>query len=76
MGIPAHDQPEIFKRFYRAENATNIQGTGLGLNIVRKYLQLLKGTITFESKENEGTTFTVNIPVTISQEIAKRQLIP
>lgn len=76
MGIPARDQPEIFKRFYRAENATNIQGTGLGLNIVRKYLQLLKGTITFESKENEGTTFTVNIPVTISQEIAKRQLIP
>ena len=76
MGIPARDQPEIFKRFYRAENATNIQGTGLGLNIVRKYLQLLKGTITFQSKENEGTTFTVRVPVTISQEIAKRQLIP
>jgi signal transduction histidine kinase len=71
MGIPEHEQGEIFKRFYRAENAVNIQGTGLGLNIVWKYVKLLNGSIGFTSKINEGTTFTVKIPVTVHQvEIA------
>lgn len=62
MGIPQQEQSEIFKRFYRAENATNIQGTGLGLNIVKKYVNILKGTISFKSRLNEGTTFTVSLP--------------
>lgn len=62
MGIPQEEQSEIFKRFYRAENATNIQGTGLGLNIVRKYVNILQGTISFKSKVNEGTTFTLRLP--------------
>ena len=73
MGIPEQDQPEIFKRFYRAENVTNIQGTGLGLNIVKKYLKQLNGTIGFESKVNEGTTFTVQIPVAIVAAESIRQ---
>jgi PAS domain S-box-containing protein len=68
MGIPDHEQAEIFKRFYRAENVTNIQGTGLGLNIVKKYVKLLKGYIDFKSKLNEGTTFTVHLPVKIAVE--------
>lgn len=68
MGIPDHEQSEIFKRFYRAENVTNIQGTGLGLNIVRKYVKLLKGTIEFKSRLNEGTTFTVRLPVKVALE--------
>lgn len=63
IGIPEAEQGEIFKRFYRAENATNIQGTGLGLNIVRKYAKLLNGTIDFTSKVNSGTTFTLRLPV-------------
>lgn len=62
IGIPEKDQKNLFKRFFRAENATNIEGTGLGLNIVEKYVRLLNGIITFESIENETTTFTVELP--------------
>jgi len=63
IGIPEKDQEHLFERFFRAENAVNIQGTGLGLNIVKKYIELMKGDITFESKVNEGTTFTVTLPL-------------
>lgn len=69
IGIPEHEQGEIFKRFYRAENATNIQGTGLGLNIVRKYVKLLNGSIGFASKLNAGTTFTLRLPLQPQQQI-------
>ncbi|MBB3697426.1 response regulator [Flammeovirga yaeyamensis] len=62
MGIPEKEQVHLFDRFFRAENAINIQGTGLGLNIVSKYLEMLKGAIDFVSKEEQGTTFTVTIP--------------
>lgn len=62
IGIPYEDQENMFSSFFRAKNAVNIEGTGLGLNIVSRYLQLLKGTITFESVPDEGTTFTVIIP--------------
>ena len=62
MGIPEADQKHLFERFFRAHNATNIQGTGLGLNIVKKYLDLMKGSITFVSKQGKGTTFTVQLP--------------
>lgn len=65
IGIPKEDQEHMFDRFFRAHNATNIQGTGLGLHIVNKYAELLHGTVSFESKEGEGTTFTVRIPKTI-----------
>lgn len=57
IGIPEVDQAHLFERFYRGKNVTNIQGTGLGLNIVTKYLELMDGTIEFRSKENEGTEF-------------------
>ena len=62
IGIPEADQPEIFNRFFRSSNASNIQGTGLGLNIVYQYVQLLEGKITFTSQENQGTSFFVQIP--------------
>lgn len=62
MGIPEKDQKHLFDRFFRAENAINIQGTGLGLNIVTKYLEMLNGSISFESKEDVGTTFSIKIP--------------
>jgi signal transduction histidine kinase len=62
IGIPEEDQERLFNRFYRAKNAINIQGTGLGLNIVRKYVELLEGTIGFVSRLNEGSTFTVRFP--------------
>lgn len=59
IGIPEDEQTHLFNRFFRAKNAANIEGTGLGLNIVKKYIELMKGRITCQSKLNEGTTFTV-----------------
>ncbi|WP_299246580.1 PAS domain-containing sensor histidine kinase [uncultured Aquimarina sp.] len=63
IGIPEKEQPFIFKRYFRAENALLDQGTGIGLNIVKSHLENLGGSINFTSKENQGSTFTVQIPV-------------
>ena len=63
IGIPYEDQSNIFERFYRANNIGNIQGTGLGLNIVKKYIEILNGDITFESEPGVGTRFLIEIPV-------------
>lgn len=57
IGISEHDQNHLFERFFRGHNATHIQGTGLGLNIVAKYVEIMNGTITLTSQENIGTTF-------------------
>ncbi len=62
IGIPEHQKYLMFDRFFRADNAINIQGTGLGLYIVKKYLENLNGTIDFESQEGKGTTFRVFLP--------------
>ena len=62
IGIPEKEQKYLFTRFFRASNADSIQGTGLGLNIVKSYVKMLKGDINFESKENKGSTFTLKIP--------------
>jgi len=62
IGIPDADKVHLFTRFFRAHNAGNIQGTGLGLNIVKRYAELLNGKIEFESTVNKGTTFTVEFP--------------
>lgn len=62
IGIPQSDRKHLFDRFFRATNVTNIQGTGLGLNIVMRYLALLNGKIDFTSSEGIGTTFIVTLP--------------
>lgn len=62
IGIPKEDQKHLFERFFRGHNATHIQGTGLGLNIVAKYLELMSGKISLNSGENKGTIFTITIP--------------
>lgn len=62
IGIPLEEQSYLFTRFFRAHNAENIQGTGLGLNIVKRYIEILKGTIRFESQENLGSTFSFSLP--------------
>ncbi len=59
IGIPVEDKPHMFDRFFRASNAMNIKGTGLGLNIVKRYVALLDGTIFFESELGKGSIFTV-----------------
>ena len=62
IGIPLEAQKNLFDKFFRARNAANIQGTGLGLNIVKRYVELLDGTISFQSKENAGSCFTIQFP--------------
>jgi signal transduction histidine kinase len=68
IGIPSHEQKQLFTRFFRAKNATNIKGTGLGLNIVKSYLKMLGGTIKFTSEEGKGTTFEIEIPINQTQD--------
>lgn len=59
IGIPAEDQENLFKRFFRSSNVTNIQGTGLGLHIVSKYVELMNGAIECFSEESKGTEFKI-----------------
>ncbi len=63
IGIPIEDQDQLFEPFHRASNIGTIKGTGLGLNIVKKSIELHGGKINFVSKINQGTTFTVIIPI-------------
>ena len=63
IGIPQEEQQHLFTRFFRARNVENIQGTGLGLNIVKRHVELMKGNIAFESIVGKGTTFTIFIPL-------------
>ncbi|NOR28747.1 MAG: PAS domain S-box protein [Lutibacter sp.] len=63
IGIPEKDQKFIFNRYFRAENVLNIQGTGIGLNIVKSHLENLGGTISFTSKEHKGSTFIIKLPL-------------
>jgi PAS domain S-box-containing protein len=62
IGIPEEDKKHLFHRFFRAHNAGNIQGTGLGLYITVKYVELLHGNISYESRQDEGTEFSIRIP--------------
>ncbi|MCX6217214.1 PAS domain-containing sensor histidine kinase [Spirosoma sp.] len=62
VGIAKEDQEHLFERFFRARNVTNIAGTGLGLHIVGRYVDLMGGTITLTSELNKGTTLTLNLP--------------
>jgi PAS domain S-box-containing protein len=56
MGISAEDKDHLYSSFFRGKNAINIQGTGLGLHIVKRYVDLLGGSIHLESELNKGTT--------------------
>lgn len=62
IGISDADQEHLFTSFFRAANATNIQGTGLGLHIVKRYVDLLGGEVGVESRLNFGTTIYFSIP--------------
>jgi len=68
IGIPKNEQELIFKRFFRAKNAVFLPGTGIGLNIVKGYVDKLEGSIEFESIENKGTLFIVKLPKINSNE--------
>jgi PAS domain S-box-containing protein len=77
IGIPEKEQKSVFELFFRAENAMNFKGTGLGLHIVGKNVKLLGGTIEFKSRENVGSEFTVVIPIqnAIETEINNTNLV-
>lgn len=62
IGIPEDDQKHLFEAFFRAHNTGNIPGTGLGLNIVTRYTNLMNGKISFKSEINKGTSFTLSFP--------------
>ncbi|MBK8699211.1 MAG: PAS domain S-box protein [Saprospiraceae bacterium] len=62
IGIPNDDQRHLFTRFFRATNVGNVQGTGLGLNIVKRYCELIGATIDIQSEYGEGTTVNIIIP--------------
>ena len=62
IGISEEDQHHLFSSFFRGKNALNIQGTGLGLHIVKRYLELIGGIIEVNSKLGEGTTISFSLP--------------
>lgn len=62
MGIPEEEQKYMFDRFFRASNVSNIQGTGLGLYIVKSYIEMMNGNISYISEQGKGTTFTIHLP--------------
>ena len=63
IGIPEADQRHLFEAFFRAHNTGTIPGTGLGLNIVARYTNLMNGTIAFKSEVNQGTLFIIKFPM-------------
>jgi signal transduction histidine kinase len=65
IGIPQEDQQRLFGLFQRGSNVGQIKGTGLGLAIVRDTIGLCGGEISFHSTENEGTTFTIRLPLNL-----------
>ncbi|HIK05102.1 MAG TPA: response regulator [Trichormus sp. M33_DOE_039] len=72
IGIPEADQLRLFESFYRASNTQSIQGTGLGLVIVKRCVEAHQGTITFNSREGQGTTFTITLPLEGNGDVAKK----
>lgn len=63
IGIPEDELEHLYSSFHRARNAINIQGTGLGLHIVKRYLDLLNGNIRVSSTLGKGTSFCIQIPL-------------
>ncbi len=63
IGIPEEEQDKLFERFFRAKNVQDIEGTGLGLHIIKQFVNLMNGTIDFKSKTNKGATFLVKLPI-------------
>ena len=76
MGIPKKNQGRIFSKFFRAENAVKgeAEGSGLGLFVVKSYVEEWGGKVEFESEEGKGTTFTILIPMDIREVQKKKEI--
>jgi signal transduction histidine kinase len=74
-GIPATDLPHLFQKFYRVDSSAtrSIGGTGLGLFICRKIIELYNGRIWVESTVGQGSTFYINLPRISSQKATELQ---
>ncbi len=72
IGIAKQDVPFVFEDFFRVKSSktAEVPGTGLGLSIVKKLVEGHHGTVTVESKEGEGTTFTVTLPLATAEGTA------
>jgi signal transduction histidine kinase/CheY-like chemotaxis protein/HAMP domain-containing protein len=77
IGINANELPHIFDEFRQVDSSTSrrFEGTGLGLAIARKYAELLGGHIAVESKEGEGTEFTLVLPLVIDGETIQTEVV-
>jgi signal transduction histidine kinase len=62
IGIPEDDIQNIFTPFYRGENKKFSEGTGIGLYLTQRIIQLHKGSISVQSIQAKGTTFTIELP--------------
>ncbi len=65
IGISEEDQEHLFSSFFRGTNAANVQGTGLGLHIVKRYIDLMNGTVNLQSKLGQGTTVIIRFPTSL-----------
>jgi PAS domain S-box-containing protein len=63
IGICKEDQKHLFETFFRGRNVQNIQGTGLGLHIIKRYTELLRGRVDLQSQIEKGTTVTLSLPL-------------
>lgn len=72
MGISETDQPLVFQRMFRAPGAAALrEGTGLGLYLIKKYLELMHGNVTMYSREGQGTSFVVTLPAAPAESPAE-----
>lgn len=69
IGIPKKDLENIFEPFHRGKNVSNIPGTGLGLNIVKRFIDFLDGTIDISSQINQGTRVQIKVPLQITKDL-------
>ena len=65
-GISAQDLPYIFDAFYQGKSNSRSMGTGIGLSLVKQLVEAMNGTVSVESEENNGTKFTINLPISHS----------
>jgi signal transduction histidine kinase len=75
IGVPARDLDRLFERYYRGSNVSGIVGTGVGLYLVKMVVDLHGGSVEVNSKEGEGSRFTVRLPISPAPSIGSRSTI-
>ena len=68
VGIPEDELPFMFQRFFRASTSVGISGTGIGLYIVKKFIEMHQGSLDVESVVGQGSTFTIALPTDTMDE--------